>query len=145
MLDEPGLVKFPGVDDEARTAQVAQVAVRVLARVILDSDVGKQRIGSPLIRWYHVFAQRTIARQVVDDQRRRRLLLGIAEDVCQSRVQDPEPIATVGAHAKGRDDLWHAGGTVLMGLPRGIRYQGWRFARIWKSTNSDTVDVNPLD
>lgn len=130
MLDEPGLVKFPGVDNDAGTTQVAQIAVRVLARVILDSDVGKQGIGGPLIRWYHVFAQHTIARQVVDDQRRRRLLLRIAQNVRQSRVQDPEPVATVGAHAKGRDDLRHAGGAVLMGLPRGIRYQGWRFARV---------------
>lgn len=86
MPDDPGLVKLPGVDDEARAAQVAQVAVRVLARVILDGDVGEQGVGSPLIGRYHVFAQHMIARQVVDDQRRRRLLLRIAQNVCQPRV-----------------------------------------------------------
>lgn len=130
VLDEPGLVKAPGVDDETRTAQVAQVAIRVLARVVLDGDVGEQRIGGPVVGRYHVFAQHAIARQVVHDQRRRRLLLGTAQDVRQSSVQDPEPVATVGAHAERRDDLRHAGGAVLMGLPGGIRNQGWRFACI---------------
>lgn len=140
VLDEPRGVEAPGVDDESRSAQVAQIAVRVLARVILDGDIGEQGIGGSLIRWYHVFAQHAIGCQVVDDQRRRRLLLGGAQDVRKSRVQDPEPIATIGTYTKRRNDLRDAGGGVLMGLPRRIRDEGWRFARVWKPT--DTDDIN---
>lgn len=77
-----------------------------------------------------MFAQHAIGRQVVDDQRRRRLLLGAAQDVRQARVQDPQPIATIGAYTKRRYDLWHAGGAVLMGLPGRVRDEGWRFARV---------------
>lgn len=130
MLDEPGLVEVPGVDNESRAAQVAQVAVRILARVVLDGDVGEQGIGGSLVGWYHVFAQHAIARQVVDDQRRRRLLLGAAQDIGQPGVQDPEPVATISTHAKRRNNLRYASGAVLMGLPGGIRNQGWRFASI---------------
>lgn len=130
MLDEPGLVKAPGIHDQTRTAQVTQVTVGILARVVLDSDVGEQRVGGTLISRDHVFAQHPIARQIVDDQGRRCLLLGIAQDVRQPGVQDPETIAAIGTHAEGRHEFRYAGCAVLMCLPGWIRDQEWRFARV---------------
>jgi len=67
VLDDPGLLEVPGIDHKTRTAQIAQVAVRVLARVVLDGDVGEQGIGGPLVGRNHVFAQHAIGRQIVDD------------------------------------------------------------------------------
>lgn len=130
VLDEPRLLEAPRVYDESRTTQIAQVTVRILARIVLDGDVGEQRVAGSLIGWYHIFSQHTIVRQVVDDQSWWHLLLRIAQDVGQPSVQDPQPIATIGAYAKCRDDLRHASCTVLMGFPRGVGVQRWRFARV---------------
>lgn len=125
MLDEPRLLEAPRVHDESRTAEVAQVGVRILAGVVLDGDVREQGVGSALIRWYHILAQHTVVGEVVDNQGWRSLLLRIAQDVGKSCVQDPQPIATIGAHAERRDDFRHPGGAVLMRLPGRIGDQRW--------------------
>jgi len=56
MLHEPRFVKAPGIYDQARTAQVAQVSIGILAGIILDSNIGEQRVSSALVGRYLVLA-----------------------------------------------------------------------------------------
>lgn len=133
MLDQPRLVQIPRVHDDPGPAQVTQIRVRVVAVVILDGDVGEERVGGPLLLGYRVLAQQLVVGEIVDEQCGRGLLFGLAEDVDEAGVQDPEPVAAVGAHPERRDDLGHGAAAVLVGLPGGIGHQWWWCPGIYKS------------
>ena len=125
VLHQPRLLVLPRVNDQRVTGQIAQIRVRVIAVVILDDDVGKERVNGALLLGYVETPHQLIVRQIVDKESRGCLLLGKAEDVDDAGVEDPETIALIRADAERRDDLREETVAVLMRVPRGEGRQWW--------------------
>lgn len=128
VLNPPRRVPLPRVHDERRRPQVAHVGVRVLAVVVLHRYVRKEAPVLDLILRERVPAQQRVVVEVVDDDLGRRVLLSVLQDLGGACVHHPEPAASVGTHAEGRDYFRGPVGSgpgQAVRLPVGVGTQLW--------------------
>lgn len=135
VLDAPRGVGRETVHDQPVTAQVGYVSVGVRARLLggVGQDVGEERVGFHVVRFERVLPDQRVGVQVEHHQLRRLHLIGLAPDVVQPGVHQPQPVAHVHANPEHGHDAVRRVGRQTVLLVLGIRYQAGRSVfRVWK-------------
>jgi len=97
MLHSPGRIGRKTVHDQPITAQVGYVRECVVARLRgrVRDDVGEERIGLHVVSSERVLSDQFVSFQVKYHQLGCLQLLGLAPDVVQPSVDQPQPVARV--------------------------------------------------
>jgi len=102
MLHSPGRIGRKTIHDQPVTTQVRYVRECVVARLRgrVRDDVGEERIGLHVVGSERVLSDQRVGFQVKYHQLRSLQLLGLAPDVVQPSVDQPQPVARVHVHTE---------------------------------------------